>query len=59
MHILEHTSFFEEIDILIIITKVDKRHKLYSNLEGTWVRSGEGNAQMQYTTLYACWKRHQ
>jgi len=46
MHILEHTSFFEEIDILIIITKVDKKHKLYSNLEGNSVKSGERNAQM-------------
>ena len=46
MYILEHISFFEEIDILIIITKVDKRDKLYSNLEGTRVRSGEGNAEM-------------
>ena len=37
MHILEHTIFFEEIDILIIITKVDKRHKVYSNRDGTRV----------------------
>jgi len=58
MHILEPTGFLEEINILLVITKVDKRHKLYSNLDGTTVRIGEGNAQMQYTSLYACWKKN-
>ena len=59
MHILEPIGFLEGIKILIVITKVDKRHKLHFNLDGTRVRIGEGNAQMQYTSLYACWKRHQ